>query len=64
MKEPATETRECVIQPTDYTFECVNDFVYSVDAQFEDLQALCLGMAIEIERLKKTLLWKDEEEEA
>lgn len=48
----STETREGVTMPADYTFECVNDFVHGVHTQFEDLQALCLGMANHIEKLE------------
>ncbi|MDD4390225.1 MAG: hypothetical protein PHW03_05415 [Eubacteriales bacterium] len=40
-------------QPKTYTFSDVNDFVHSMDTEFEDLQCACLGMAAEIERLKK-----------
>lgn len=31
--------------PADYSFATVNDYVHGMDAHFEDLQALCLGMA-------------------
>lgn len=47
-----TETREGVTMPADYSFSNVNDFVHSVDTHYEDLQALCLGMACEIEKLQ------------
>ncbi len=45
-----TETCEGVTMPVDYSFAAVSDFVHSHDTQFECLQALCLGMAEEIER--------------
>lgn len=50
-----TETREGVTMPIDYSFENVNDFVHGREVHFEDLQALCLGMASENDRLKKAL---------
>lgn len=39
--------------PADYTFELVNDFVHGVDVNFEELQWLCLGMANEIDKLRR-----------
>jgi len=52
---PVTETIEGVTLPVDFSFKNVNDFVHSVDVHFEELQALCLGMACEIERLQKLI---------
>lgn len=35
--------------PLNYTFDGVNNFVFSTDVMFEDLQALCLGLASKLE---------------
>ena len=43
-----------VSYPAQYSFQCVNDFVHSPKTGFEDLQNLCLGLATEIENMKKT----------
>jgi len=40
-------------QPADYSFATVNDFIHSHDRTFEELQALCLGMAVHIENLER-----------
>lgn len=48
-----TETQEGVTMPIDYSFASVNDYVHGVERYFEELQWLCLGMATEIERLRK-----------
>lgn len=50
-----TEEIEGITMPAENTFECVNDFVHGVGVHFEELQALCLGMACENERLRKSL---------
>lgn len=47
-----TETLEGVTVPVDYSFKKVNDWIHGIDVQFEELQALCLGMASENDRLK------------
>ncbi len=47
-----TETQDGVTLPADYSFACVNDFVHGIDTGFEEMQALCLGMACEIEKLR------------
>lgn len=47
-----TETQQGITMPADYSFATVNDYVHGMDVQFEDLQALCLGMACEIDRLR------------
>lgn len=39
-------------QPADYSFATVNDFIHAHDRTFEELQALCLGMAAHIEKLE------------
>ena len=48
-----TETQEGITMPADYSFASVNDYVHGVDRYFEELQWLCLGMATEIEKLRK-----------
>lgn len=48
-----TETQEGVTMPSDYSFAVVNDYVHGVDRYFEELQWLALGMASEIEKLRK-----------
>ena len=35
--------------PLNYTFDGVNNFVFSTDVMFEDLQALCLGLVAKLE---------------
>lgn len=50
-----TETQEGVTMPVDCSFEKVNDWIHGVDVQFEELQALCLGMAAENDRLRSEL---------
>jgi len=50
-----TETKDGVTMPVDCSFEKVNDWVHGVDVQFEELQALCLGMAAENDRLRSAL---------
>jgi hypothetical protein len=48
-----TETQDGVTMPADYSFAAVNDYVHGVDRYFEELQWLALGMATEIEKLRK-----------
>ena len=48
-----TETQDGITMPADYSFATVNDYVHGMDADFEDLQALCLGMATHIEKLMR-----------
>jgi len=50
-----TETRDGLTMPVDCSFEKVNDWVHGIDVQFEELQALCLGMADENDRLRAAL---------
>jgi hypothetical protein len=50
-----TETIEGVTMPADYSFATVNDFVHSIETQYEDLECLCLGMASHMEKLSKKL---------
>src|SRR5690554_8218232 len=50
-----TETRDGVTMPVDCSFEKVNDWIHGIDVQFEELQALCLGMADENDRLRAAL---------
>lgn len=39
--------------PADYTFASVNAYVHDTERHFEELQYLALGMASEIEKLRK-----------
>ena len=48
--KPLTETQDGITMPANYSFATVNDYVHGMDAHFEDLQALCLGMATHIEK--------------
>lgn len=48
-----TETREDMTMPVDYSFDSINDYVHGVDRYFEELQWLALGMANEIDKLRK-----------
>ena len=50
-----TETQEGVTMPVDCSFEKVNDWVHGSEVHFEEVQALCLGMATENDRLRKVL---------
>lgn len=50
-----TETIDGITMPADYSFATVNDYVHGRDVHFEDLVALCLGMANEVDRLTKSL---------
>ena len=50
-----TETQDGVTMPVDCSFEKVNDWIHGIDVQFEELQALCLGMAAENDRLRAEL---------
>lgn len=46
------ETVDGVTMPADYSFATVNDFVHRIDTTYEELEALCLGMACHIEKLE------------
>lgn len=50
-----TETAGGVTMPADYGFASVNDYVHGPDVQYEDLEALCLGMANEIDKLRQRI---------
>jgi hypothetical protein len=39
--------------PADYSFATVNDFIHGHDRTFEELLALCFGMAVHIEKLER-----------
>jgi len=41
--------------PLNYTFDGVNNFVFSTDVMFEDLQALCLGLVAKLEAAEQGL---------
>jgi hypothetical protein len=40
-------------QPADYCFATVNDFVHTAGITYEEIEALCLGMAAHIEKLER-----------
>lgn len=48
-----TETQDGVTMPADYSFASINDFVHGLDVNYEDLQCLALGMANEIDKLRR-----------
>ena len=48
-----TETQDGITMPADYSFATVNDYVHSMGTNYEDLQAVCLGMATHIEKLMR-----------
>ena len=50
-----TETIQGVTMPIDCSFAVVNDWVHGQGVNFEEVQALCLGMASENDRLRKQL---------
>lgn len=49
------ETRDGITMPLDYSFASINDFVHNPDVHFETLQALALGMAVQIDKLTQLL---------
>ena len=51
--KPLTETQYGITMPADYSFATVNDYVHGFGTNFEDLQALCLGMATHINALER-----------
>ena len=53
--KPLIDHHESCNCPSDYTFDCINNFVNSPDVGFEDLQYLCLGMSNYIESLEKKI---------
>jgi len=50
-----TETIDSVTMPVDCSFEKVNDWIHGIDVIYEELEALCLGMASENDKLRKAL---------
>jgi hypothetical protein len=48
-----TETQHGITLPADYSFATVNDYVHSMGVTFEELEALCLGMASHIDKLRR-----------
>lgn len=48
-----TETQQGITMPADYSFATVNDYVHGLHVSFEDLEALCLGMANHIDKLQR-----------
>ena len=51
--EVLTETQEGITMPADYRFATVNDYIHGPDVTYENLEALCLGMAVHIEKLRR-----------
>ena len=49
------ETQDGVTMPIDYSFEAVNNYIHGIEVQYEDLEALCLGMAVYIDQLRARL---------
>jgi hypothetical protein len=47
------ETVDGINMPADTSFATVNDFVHGIDVTFEELQALCLGLSSELDKLKR-----------
>ena len=43
--------------PLDYSWHSVNNFVFSTDVSFEDLQACCLGLAAKLEAAQQNMHW-------
>ena len=41
--------------PIDCSFEKVNGWIHGIDVHFEEIQALCLGMASENDKLRQAL---------
>lgn len=39
--------------PADLTFQCVNELVHDISTHFEQLQALCLGLANELDKSRQ-----------
>jgi hypothetical protein len=50
-----TETIDGITMPADYGFDSVNDYVHGIDVSFEDLVALCLGLASHIDQLRRSV---------
>ena len=53
--EALAETQEGVTMPIDCSFEKVNGWIHGTDVHFEEIQALCLGMSSENDKLRKAL---------
>lgn len=47
------QNSNALTMPAELTFQCVNEFVHDINTQFEQLQALCLGLASELEKSKQ-----------
>ncbi len=45
-------TVDGITLPANYSFDAVNDFIHGTGVHFEELQALCLGMASEQDKLR------------
>ena len=50
-----TETIDDVTLPVGLSFKKINGWIHGPDVQFEEIQAVCLGLARENDRLKQLL---------
>lgn len=50
-----SETIDGVNMPIDSSFEAVNNWIHGIEVQYEEVEALCLGLASENDRLRKAL---------
>lgn len=51
-----SDTGNWVVSPSDHTFSCVSEYTsYYLGLDGTDIEALCLGMATEIERLRNEI---------
>jgi hypothetical protein len=57
--EKLAETIGGITLPIDCSFEKVNGWIHGVDVHFEELQALCLGMAVENDKLREKIKQAD-----
>ena len=48
-----TETHEDITLPVDYSFASINDYIHHTGVTFEEIEALCLGMATHIDKLSR-----------
>lgn len=50
-----SETTEGISMPIDNSFESVNNWIHGTDVQYEEVEAVCLGLASENDRLRAKL---------
>lgn len=48
-----TPDKDSSTMPAELTFQCVNEFVHDINTHFEQLQALCLGLANELDKVRQ-----------